>query len=191
MVPLWSTLLLTNFYVRRISFCHTNINIFRLAQKSSSKLFSSAKHKVGIYIFGGKAVERAGALEPTTESGNEKRRTLKKSTVSLSRFVDNVPLWRVYAQKREKMSDTICEAWPIFSLKRKTFFFTSLQAESFLKSRKQPTFRDVNSFHAKWRLRNVRRKSVLMTCHNPDLGSASESLRHISYDQSEALLRYG
>ena len=122
MVPLWSTLLLTNFYVMRISFCHTNINIFRLVQKSSSKLFSSAKHELEIYIFGGKAIERAGALEPTTGTGNEKRRTLRKSTVSSSRFVDNIPLcWRGYAEKLEKMSDKICEAWPIFSLKRRKF----------------------------------------------------------------------
>ena len=193
MVPLWRNLLLTNFYVMRISFCHTNINIFRLAQKSSSKLLSRAKHELEIYIFGGKAIERAGAPVPTTGTVNEKRRTLKKPTVSSPRFVDNiyVPLWRSYAKKREKMSDKICEAWLIFSLKRKTFFFTSLQAESFLKSRKQPTFRDATSFHAKWRLKNVPRKSVLMTCQYPDLGSASEWLRHISHDQSEALLRYG
>ena len=130
-VPLWSTLLLTNFSVRRISFCHTNINIFRLAQKSSSKLFSSAKHELGIYIFGGKAIERAEALEPTTGTGNEKRRTLKTSTVSSSRFVDNVPLWRGYTKKREKMSDKICEACPIFSLKRKTFFSPLFKANHF------------------------------------------------------------
>ena len=58
-------------------------------------------------------------------------------------------------------------------------------AESFLKSRKQPIFGDATSFHVKWRLRNVRRKSVLMTCHYPDLGSASGWL-NISHDQSEA-----
>ena len=131
MVPLWSTLLLTNFSVRRISFCHTNINIFRLAQKSSSELFSSAKNKLGIYIFGGKAVERAGALVPTTGTGNEKRRTLKKSTVPSSRFVDNVPLWKGYAKKREQMSDKICEGWPIFSLKRKTFFLPVFKPNHF------------------------------------------------------------
>ena len=102
MVPLWSTLLLTNFSVRRISFCHTNINIFRLAQKSSSKRFSSAKHELGIYIFGGKAIEREGTLEPSTWTGNWKRTTLKKSTVSSYRFVDNVPLWRGYAKKWAK-----------------------------------------------------------------------------------------
>ena len=31
-----------------------------------------------------------------------------------------------------------------------------------------------NGFPAKWRLRNERRKSILMTCHYPDLGSASD-----------------
>ena len=35
---------------------------------------------------------------------------------------------------------------------------------------KQPTFRDVTTgFPAKWRLRNERRNSILMTCHYPDL----------------------
>ena len=36
---------------------------------------------------------------------------------------------------------------------------------------KQPTFRDATTgFHAKWRLRNKRRNSMLMTCHYPELG---------------------
>ena len=49
--------------------------ILRLAYKSSSKFFSSAKRKIEIlYVFGGK--ERARALGPTTATGNEKRRTL-------------------------------------------------------------------------------------------------------------------
>ena len=41
--------------------------------------------------------------------------------------------------------------------------------------RKHPTFRDATSgLPAKWRLRNERRNSILMTCHYPDLGSASD-----------------
>ena len=41
--------------------------------------------------------------------------------------------------------------------------------------RKQPTFRDATTgFPAKWRLRNERRNSILMTHHYPDLGSASD-----------------
>ena len=41
--------------------------------------------------------------------------------------------------------------------------------------RKQPTFGDVTTgFPAKWRLRNERRNSILMTRHYPDLGSASD-----------------
>ena len=48
--------------------------------------------------------------------------------------------------------------------------------------RKQPTFRDPNTgFPAKWRLRNKRRNSMLMTCHYPDLGIASDWLKKISY----------
>ena len=40
---------------------------------------------------------------------------------------------------------------------------------------KQPTFRDAtNGLTAKWRLRNERRNSILMTRHYPDLGSASD-----------------
>ena len=48
--------------------------------------------------------------------------------------------------------------------------------------RKQPTFGDATTgFSAKWRLRNERRNSMLMTCHCPDLGSASGWLNQISH----------
>ena len=41
--------------------------------------------------------------------------------------------------------------------------------------RKRPTFGDATpGFPAKWRLRNERRNSILMTRHYPDLGSASD-----------------
>ena len=53
--------------------------------------------------------------------------------------------------------------------------------------RKQPTLRDVTTgFPAKWRLRNKRRNSILMTCHYLDLASASDWLKQFS-NQSEAL----
>ena len=46
---------------------------------------------------------------------------------------------------------------------------------------RQPTFRDVTTFFpAKWRLRDERGNSILMTCHYPDLGSASDWLKQIS-----------
>ena len=48
--------------------------------------------------------------------------------------------------------------------------------------RKQPTFHDTNTgFPAKWRLRNERRNSILMTRHYPDLGRASDWLKQISH----------
>ena len=48
--------------------------------------------------------------------------------------------------------------------------------------RKQPTFGDATTgFPAKWRLRNERRNSILMTRHYPDLGSASDWLNQISH----------
>ena len=48
--------------------------------------------------------------------------------------------------------------------------------------RKQPTFRDaITGFLTKWRLRNERRNSILTTRHNPDLGSASDRRKQISY----------
>ena len=48
--------------------------------------------------------------------------------------------------------------------------------------RKQPAFRDATtSFPAKWRLRNERRNSILMTRHYQDLGSASDWLKKISF----------
>ena len=34
-------------------------------------------------------------------------------------------------------------------------------------------------FPAKWRLKNERRNSILMTCHYPDLGSAFDWLKQI------------
>ena len=47
--------------------------------------------------------------------------------------------------------------------------------------RKKPTLRDaIAVFHAKWRLRNDRRNSILMTCHYPDLGGAFDWLKQIS-----------
>ena len=47
--------------------------------------------------------------------------------------------------------------------------------------RKQPTFGDATTgFPTKWRLRNERRNSILMTHHYPDLGSASDWLSQIS-----------
>ena len=43
--------------------------------------------------------------------------------------------------------------------------------------RKQPKIRDATTdFHAKWRLRNERWNSILMTCHYPDLGSDTSSV---------------
>ena len=43
--------------------------------------------------------------------------------------------------------------------------------------RKQPTFGDATTgFPAKSRLRNEHRNSIVMTCHYPDLGSASDWL---------------
>ena len=59
---------------------------------------------------------------------------------------------------------------------------------------KQPAFRDaMTGFAAQLRLRNVRRDSILMTCHYSDLGSASDWLKQISLaaNQSEALPRPG
>ena len=48
--------------------------------------------------------------------------------------------------------------------------------------RKQTTFCNAtNGFSAKWRLRNERRNAILMTCHYPDLGSASDWLKQTSH----------
>ena len=51
--------------------------------------------------------------------------------------------------------------------------------------RKHPTSRDATSgFPAKWRLRNERRKTILLTRHYPDLGSASDWMKQISTNQN-------
>ena len=55
-------------------------------------------------------------------------------------------------------------------------------------TRKQPTSRDATTgFAAKWRLRNERRNSILMTRHYPDLGSASDCLFSFSTNQKHYL----
>ena len=52
---------------------------------------------------------------------------------------------------------------------------TRLKVALYVGLRKQPTFgNSTTSFPAKWRLRNERRNSILMTGHFPNLGSASD-----------------
>ena len=64
-----------------------------------------------------------------------------------------------------------------------TLLYTIFHEKSSL--RKQTTFRDAtNGFPAKWRLRNKRRNSILMTRHYSDLGSASDWLKQISLVKS-------
>ena len=55
-------------------------------------------------------------------------------------------------------------------------------------TRKQPTFRYATTgLAAKWRLRNERRNSILMTRHYPDLSSASDCLFFFSTNQKHYL----
>ena len=54
---------------------------------SSTQLFSSADPKLEILYVFRRQSERRRELEPTTGTGNEKRRTLKKSTVTI---IDNL-----------------------------------------------------------------------------------------------------
>ena len=111
MVPLGSTLLLTNFYVRRISFCHTNI-------KSRAHNFSRVQSQARNLYF---------------------RRQSDRESRSAGA---NYPNRKIEAKDFEKAYSIFIEIW-------KNIFFTTLQAESFLKSRKQPKFGDATSFHAK------------------------------------------
>ena len=63
----------------------------------------------------------------------------------------------------------------------KTLHALYLSSQTKHSLRKQRTFRDVTTnFLSKWRLKNERRNSVLMTCHYRNLGSASNWLKHIS-----------
>ena len=65
-------------------------------------------------------------------------------------------------------------------------FFFSLpvylsHCQTYRRLRKQLIFREATTgFPAKWRLRNERRNSILMTRHYPDLSSASDWLKQIS-----------
>ena len=55
--------------------------------------------------------------------------------------------------------------------------FDKFRKDFFRSMKKQPTFRDAITFlPAKWRLRNDCRNSILMVCHYPDQGSASDWL---------------
>ena len=60
-------------------------------------------------------------------------------------------------------------------LKNKTRVFSFLIDWLIDNLRKQPTVSNTNTdFPTKWRLRNERRNSILMTRHYPDLGSTSD-----------------
>ena len=85
--------------------------------------------------------------------------------VSLSHLLLLCP-WETSAS-RESLQWTIHVWYPSLAQVVKLIFKRSL--------RKQPTFRDTTTgFHAKWFLTNERRNSILMTCHYPDLGNASD-----------------
>ena len=68
------------------------------------------------------------------------------------------------------------EGFPISPLGYKPYSrFAFLEFSLLCSLRKQPTFGDVTTgFPAKWRLRNERRNSILMTRHYSDQGSASD-----------------
>ena len=62
------------------------------------------------------------------------------------------------------------------------FWWKKKGKKSFPWLRKQPTFGDATTgFPTKWRLRNERRNSILMTRHYPDLSSASDWLNQMSH----------
>ena len=52
--------------------------------------------------------------------------------------------------------------------------FSSKRVSEYIRVGKQPTFRDATGFLVKWRLKNERRNSILMTCHNLNLRSTSD-----------------
>ena len=86
-------------------------------------------------------------------------------------------------ERRLKLQAEVCLCISIYQI------FFDIQVKAFSRSshttnssfnfrariRKKPTFRHANTgFPAKWRLGNERRNSILMTCHQPDLGSATD-----------------
>ena len=97
----------------------------------------------------------------------------------------------IWLTKRERHK--VSSSWVFSTAHAQDLIFWSfiVLSISFYLLRKEPTFRHINTgFPAKWRLRNERRNSILMTCHYPDLGSASDWLE-ICCIQSEALPRSG
>ena len=92
-------------------------------------------------------------------------------------------LWKtVKANKHSKMTIAIRVSLPSISATFGLWFLCCSYLPLMLSLRKQPTFGDATTgFPAKWRLRNERRNSILMTRHYPDLGSTSDWLNQISY----------
>ena len=79
---------------------------------------------------------------------------------------------------QENITDFIGATYSPLSKKRRWSFLSLWYICSL---RKQLTFGDATTgFPAKWRLRNERRNSILMTRHYSDLGSASHWLNPIS-----------
>ena len=52
--------------------------------------------------------------------------------------------------------------------------FSSKRVSEYIRVGKQPIFCNATGFLVKWRLRNDRRNSILMTCHYLNLSSASD-----------------
>ena len=77
----------------------------------------------------------------------------------------------------------LTELKPVLALHCSEYILSSLYNGVILiwcSLRKQPTFcAATTGFPAKWRLRNERRNSILMTRHYPDLGSASDWSCHV------------
>ena len=87
---------------------------------------------------------------------------------------------RTHGKPRRKMYSFCLIFWTLLGylisrLRRDKSNQNVLEWREMFSLRKQPTFSDATTgFPAKWRLRNERRNSILMTRHYPDLGSASD-----------------
>jgi len=108
-------------------------------------------------------------------------KTWKISSNQRACFSLDPGIWQCFVVAFQKTAKNVSEYGREHTEPRRT------PDSDFVSLRKQPTFHQVATWAlAKRHLSNERRKSILMTWHYPDLGSASDWLE-FSFNQSEAL----
>ena len=114
-----------------------------------------------------RVLKSSSSISTSPWRANQKKKKMKKQT--------NKTKQNTWQHQQTRISNTI----HVIITKYYKPHYIALSSNSL---RKLPTFGDATTcLPAKWRLRNERRNSILMTRHYPDLGSASDWLNQISH----------